>query len=244
MADIQNLAEAWQGHTGSEVEAFIKAQFNGNVGYFRWSSQIDSSNNYHLEGFASAADAALYDSDPETYRSLMLVDAQLPISTVQGDSYGAYLFTSADTTANIVVAERELSIPLRFHAVRNSNGERLNMGAKGTLQIQRSMDNGSTWTTVGTLAGVIDSTDYSNTTTYTNIEIGQFLAEGRQLIRIRASFTYTDDNNQDRIQYSTYVTAASSITYTQLRLECQLDWNNAMQASQIKTVGFPISYQV
>ena len=244
MADIQNLAEAWQGHTGTEIEAFIKAQFNGNVGYFRWSSQIDSSNNYHLEGFASADDAALYDSDPETYGSLMLIDAQLPISTVQGDSYGAYLFTNADTTANIVVAERELSIPLRFHAVRNSNGERLNMGAKGTLQIQRSMDNGSTWTTVGTLAGAIDSTDYSNTTTYTNIEIGQFLAEGRQLIRIRASFTYTDDNNQDRIQYSTYVTAASSITYTQLRLECQLDWNNAMQASQIKTVGFPISYQV
>lgn len=232
------------GMNRGEVERFIKKRFRGAVGYLIWSQSVDQSNFYHLLGFATEADYELWNEDSEVHSDLLLVDIPLQISTVQGDSYGAYLFTSADTTANIVVAERELSIPLRFHAVRNSNGERLNMGAKGTLQIQRSMDNGSTWTTVGTLAGAIDSTDYSNTTTYTNIEIGQFLAEGRQLIRIRASFVYTDDNNQDRIQYSTYVTAASSITYTQLRLECQLDWNNAMQASQIKAVGFPISYQV
>ena len=237
-------AGAEWGMNRGEVERFIKSRFKGSIGFLIWSDEIDASNFYHLLGFATEYDYELWSEDSEEYSDLLLVDIALPISTVQGDSYGAYLFTSADTTANIVVAERELSIPLRFHAVRNSNGERLNMGAKGTLQIQRSMDNGSTWTTVGTLAGAIDSTDYSNTTTYTNIEIGQFLAEGRQLIRIRASFTYTDDNNQDRIQYSTYVTAASSITYTQLRLECQLDWNNAMQASQIKTVGFPISYQV
>ena len=237
-------AGAEWGMNRGEVERFIKERFKGAVGFLTWSDNVDPSNFYHLLGFATEADYELWNEDSELHSDLKLVDIPLQISTVQGDSYGAYLFTSADTTANIVVAERELSIPLRFHAVRNSNGERLNMGAKGTLQIQRSMDNGSTWTTVGTLAGAIDSTDYSNTTTYTNIEIGQFLAEGRQLIRIRASFTYTDDNNQDRIQYSTYVTAASSITYTQLRLECQLDWNNAMQASQIKAVGFPISYQV
>lgn len=244
MAAIGNYQEPWENHTGLEVETFIKGQLSDKIGFFIWSQNIDSSNYYHLWGFASRDDYELYVSNPEEYASLLRLDEPLPISTVQGDSFGAYMFTNADTTANIVVAERELTVPLRFHAVRNSNGERINMGAKGTLQIQRSSDNGSSWSTVGTLPGAIDSTDYSNVTTYTDIEIGQYLAEGRQLIRIRASYTYTDDDNQERIQYSTWVNVASSITYTRLALENQLDWNNALQSTQIKSAGFPISYQV
>lgn len=230
-----------------EVERFLKEQLGkigDKVGCLKWSDDIDASNFYHLWGFATEDDYELYINDPEEYESLLLVDIPLPISTVQGDSFAAYMFTSADQTANLVVAERVLNVPLRFHSVRNSNGERFNMGVKGTLQIQRSMDNGATWSPVGTLAGAIDSTDYSNTTTYTQIDIGQFLTEGRQLIRIRAFYDYTDDNNQNKVQYSTWVNVASSITYTQLRLECQLDWNNALQASQIRSAGFPISYQV
>lgn len=235
------------GMNRGEVERFLKAnliKIGNKVGCLKWSDDIDASNFYHLWGFATEDDYELYINDPEEYESLLLVDIPLPISTVQGDSYGAYLFTNADQTANIVVAEKELTVPLRFHSVRNSNGERLNMGAKGTLQIQRSTDNGSTWNTVGTLAGAIDSTDYSNTTTYTQIDIGNYLTAGRQLVRIRASFDYTDDDNQNKVQYSTWVNVASSITYTQLSLECQLDWNNALQASQIRSVGFPVSYQV
>ncbi|MBR5395719.1 MAG: hypothetical protein IK144_11680, partial [Bacteroidaceae bacterium] len=235
------------GMNRGEVERFIKenlGKIGDKVGCLKWSDDIDASNFYHLWGFATEDDYELYINDPEEYESLLLVDIPLPISTVQGDSFAAYMFTSADQTANIVVAERELNVPLRFHAVRNSNGERFNMGVKGTLQIQRSMDNGATWSPVGTLAGAIDSTDYSNTTTYTQIDIGQFLTEGRQLIRIRAFYDYTDDNNQNKVQYSTWVNVASSITYTQLRLECQLDWNNALQASQIRSAGFPVSYQV
>lgn len=227
-----------------EVERFIKERFKGAVGYLIWSQNVDPNNFYHLLGFATEADYELWNEDSELHSDLLLVDIPLQISTVQGDSYGAYLFSSDDSTANVVVNERSFNVHLRFHAVRNSNGERINMGTKGTLQIQRSTDNGSTWSTVGTLAGAIDSTDYSNTTTYTTIDIGQYLTNGRQLIRIRASFTYTDDSDQNKIQYSTYVSPASSITFTQLALECQLDWNNALQASQIKAVGFPISYQV
>lgn len=235
------------GMNRGEVERFLKAnliKIGNKVGCLKWSDDIDASNFYHLWGFATEDDYELYINDPEEYESLLLVDIPLPISTVQGDSFGAYLFTSDDQTANIVVAEPSHNVSLRFHAVRNTNGERLNMGSKGTLQIQRSTDNGSTWNTVGTLAGAIDSTDYSNTTTYTQIDIGSYLTAGRQLVRIRASFDYTDDDNQNKVQYSTWVNVASSITYTQLSLECQLDWNNALQASQIRSVGFPVSYQV
>lgn len=235
----------WDDHDGFDIELSMKNKLRSQYGYIRTSASIDANNFYHLECFNSEDAADLYDEDPTTNASLLLADVVIPISTAQGDSYGSYLFSTIGQSADIVVREPSLEVQFRFHAVRISSGERLNMGTKGTLTIQRSLDNGSTWNTVGTMEGVINSTDYSNTTTYTTIDLGRFLQKGyKQLIRVRGSFGYTDDNNVDRVGYSTWVQVGSSVTYTELSLECLQGWHTPLFAENIRSVGFPVSYMV
>lgn len=239
------LSEYWDDHDGFDIEKSMKKKLAAAYGYIRTSNTVDQNSFYHIECFNTAADAETYDEDPVANAALRLNDMVIPISTVQGDSYATYLYTNAPQNANIVVAEPSLEVGFRFHAVRISSGERLNMGTKGTLTIQRSLDDGRTWTTVATLEGAINSTDYSNTTAYTTIDLGGYLQKGsRQLIRVRGSFTYTDDSDVERTGYSTWAIVGNSVTYTELSLECLQGWNNALQASVIRPVGFPVSYLV
>ena len=98
------------------------------------------------------------------------------------------------------------------------------MGTSALLIIQRSTDNGSTWSTVGTLAAAVPSTDYSDTTTYTEINVGGCLANGKQKLRILAQFDYTAEDGSTKTITSTYVAVGNSITKTNLSLTCQLNW--------------------
>lgn len=248
---ITNLTQDWGNDTannlpfsGQAVQDFIKKQFGLKAGYVCWSTSVDASNNYHLWGFATKDDATAYMADPDSNANLLLFNEALPISTVQGDSFGAYLFGDVKTTTKYVVSGSSFIVPLRFCAVRTSNGERLNMNAMGTLVIQRSTDGGSTWTTVETRKGVMTSTDYSDTTTFTNVEIGNCLSNGKQKIRIRASFDYEADDGTKKSATSTYVTVGDSITKATLDLECQQNWQTPIVASEYSERGFPISYIV
>lgn len=248
---ITSLAQDWGNDasnnlpfSGQAVQDFIKKQFGSKIGYVCWSTSVDASNNYHLWGFATKDDATAYMADPDSNTKLLLFNEALPISTVQGDSLGAYLFGDVKTTTKYVVSGSSFIVPLRFCAVRTSNGERLNMNAMGTLVIQRSTDGGSTWTTVETRKGIMTSTDYSDTTTFTNVEIGNCLSNGKQKIRIRASFDYEADDGTKKSATSTYVTVGDSITKTTLDLECQQNWQTPIVASEYSERGFPISYIV
>ena len=90
-----------------------------------------ASNFYHIWFFASDDDKTAYLADPEGNASLRLSDEVIPISTVQGDSFGSYLFSDVLSTTNYVVSGGSFKIKLRFSSVRTSNGERLKMGARG-----------------------------------------------------------------------------------------------------------------
>ena len=145
---------------------------------------------------------------------------------------------------DIVVSGDKLTVPLRFHAVRKSAGERLNMGTSALLIIQRSTDNGSTWSTVGTQAAAVPSTDYSDTTTYTEVNVGGSLANGRQKLRIRAQYDYTAEDGSTKTATSPYVSVGNSVTKTNLSLTCQLNWQTPLLASVYASKGYPISYMV
>ena len=227
------------GMNRGEVERFLKEQIGGKVGFFIW-SDVDENNYYHLWGFATEADYNLYITDTELHHDLLLYDRPLFISTVQGDSYSAFLFREGEALGNIVLSQPSLPINLKFCAVKNSEGQRINTYNFGTLYIERSTDNGSTWSRVGTVTG-LNSQDYTSVVYDTSVDVGEYLLEGAQLIRVRASFTYEDEYDQPHIVYSTWINIASRITYTQLRLQCQLDWNNALQASELNGT-FPLRY--
>lgn len=247
---ITSLTQDWGNDTannlpfsGQAVQDFIKKQFGSKVGYPRW---VKDGDYYYLQGFATKEDADLYDKDSEANAALLLCNIQLPISTVQGDSYGAYLFASASASTDYVVSGDSFVIPMRFCAVRNSNGERLNYGEAGTLLIERSTDGGSTWNLVETRTAAIPSTDFT-ATAYTEIDLGSALATGSQKIRIRASYQYTGDDGVRRTATSTYVVIGNTINRTSISIALSTDQQpyTPIWASQLGDKGsrkFPLAY--
>ena len=248
---ITSLAQDWGNdasnnlpYSGQAVQDFIKKQFGSKIGYVCWSTSVDASNNYHLWGFASEDDCTKYKADPEANASLLLVNEALPISTVQGDSYSAYLYCNVSKTADVVVSGSKLTAKVRFCAVKVSNGERLNNGSMGTLIIERSTDDGTTWKVVETRRGALTSTDYADENNYSDVELGGCLINGKQKLRLRAQYTYTADDGSEKTSTSTYVLLGNSITKTTLSLTCQLNWQTPLLASTYQDKGFPISYMV
>ena len=228
--DIPSIETSWANDptnglpfAGQKVQEFIKKQFNSKVGYWCWSPSVDDSNFYHLWGFATEDNKTEYLADPEGNADLLLVNETLPISTLKGDSYNAYLWTNILSTNEFIVNGDALKVKLRFAAVRNSNGERLNLGSAGTLVIQRKTTN-TDWTTVATLENAMASTDYADTENYSEVEIGSYLVSGKQQMRVRASVEYVDDNGETKTATSTYVAIGSSITKTSLDIACQQNW--------------------
>lgn len=236
----------YSGKAVREALQSILKEHDRKIGYYKWSNTIDSSNYYHLWGFRNEADYKTYaagDKEDASIKALLLVDEPLPINTVQGDSYGAYLFSKIGTTNNIVVSKGSLEVELRFHAVRNSNGDRLNVGSKGTLVVQRKTA-ASNWSTVGTIPDALPSTDYSDDKTYTKVDIGAYLQDGTQQVRLQARYSYTDGDGNEQSQASTYVLVGASITKTDVTLSCRQDWHTPILASVQQVNGFPYSYVV
>lgn len=238
-------------YSGQAVQTFIKntltaldSDMKKKVGWWCWSTAIDASNFYHLWGFASEDDCTKYKADPEGNVALLLVNEALPISTVQGDSYTANLFSGTSKTADVVVSGNKLTAKVRFCSVKVSNGERLNNGSMGTLIIERSTDDGTTWKVVETRKGALASTDYADENDYTDVELGGCLINGKQKLRLRAQYTYTADDGSEKTATSTYVLVGGSITRTTLSLTCQLNWQTPLLASTYQDKGFPVSYMV
>ena len=238
MADIQSLTEQWEGHTGLEVETFIKSYLSsheGKYGYLAFSdAPID--NYYHLYAFLNKDDYdswhAAPDKDDPEIAALLLQDETLFISTVTGDSYSARLQTSLNPTDQITLTDKSLDIPLRYTSVKTSDGDRINAGIAGTLYIQRSND-GVSWATVGT--AVIQSRDLDYTG-YDNVPVGQYIQEGTQQIRFFATFNYTDAEGATRTATSPYITF-TNILYSNMRLTFSAQWQCPFSDGRA-TIGF------
>ena len=208
------------------------------------SNNVNASNPYHLLGFATKEDYNKYASDPVANNALLLVDQPLVVSTVQGDSYSAYLYCNVSNTADVVVSGNKLTAKVRFCAVKVSNGERLNNGSMGTLIIEQSTDDGTTWKVVETRKGALISKDYADENNFEEVELGSCLTNGKQKLRLSAQYTYKADDGSEKTATSTYVLVGSSITRTTLSLTCQLNWQTPLLASVYASKGYPISYMV
>jgi len=238
MADIINLQEAWEGHSGSEVETFIKKELKGRAGAVRW---VQNSTYYSIQGFASAADKAAYISDPVGNANLLLFEEELPISTTQSDSYIARLYCDRDTSKSFAVKDGDtFSVGLRFSAIHviAATSEQEKMDGNGTLIIERSTD-GSTWTRVASQA--IASVDIDTEGYPATVEIGRYLLTGRQNhIRLRATFGYTDAGGNDATMASGNIIL--SIASVSLAVTLQTNWAQPVQASQL--TALPLQFMV
>jgi hypothetical protein len=110
-------AGAEWGINRGEIERFLKAQYGTKFGDFR-TTEADSNGFIHLLAFATTADAAIWDADPEAGASLIIKNLTIPISTASTDSYAAQLTTSRSTATQYLVKDgTSFIVPLRFNAL-------------------------------------------------------------------------------------------------------------------------------
>lgn len=248
---IPNLDQPWAGvdsdgkewgYDKARVEEFIKETFRGKYGYIHLRFN-DDEKMYYIECYASEDDYRLYESDPETYKDLRLQNERIPITTVKGDAYAATLATTLNTKASIVVASRNLVVPINYRSIKLSEIEgQVNAGYSGTLIIQRNT--GSGWTEVGRYPTQLVSQDNENE--YEEINIGAYIIDGKQNIRLQAMFEYIE-NGETKSARSTFLNIGESITYTQLRLELNTDYSLPMYAYNEETGAqkpFTVEYRI
>ena len=162
-------------------------------------------------------------------------NVNLSISLQPGTSYTAALDTPLNTSAILSTSNLSLSIPLRFVGKRITvDGRSTNIGANGTLYIERSID-GLSWTQVGTTP--IPSKDENSVET-TDIAIGQYLSEGAQMFRFQVKFQYIDDDGATHTAQSEYVTF-NSVLFIKMSLTFFADWGSAFSGNSV-----PVSFYV
>lgn len=208
---ITSLEQAWSyiqdgklyGYDKARVEAFLKAQFGTKSGAVRW-NKPEGENYYYLLLFDTAEHAVAWDEDPTSVEPIET--QQLPISTIQADSYLATLSTSktGSSISSPFVMKKGLSwvVPLRFNVWRimaAMGGEREAIVGTGTLTVERSA-NGVNWdtTTITKSISAVDVTEGFND----SVNIGSFVDTGQDAqlqVRLRASLTYTDNEGNEGV---------------------------------------------
>ena len=226
--------------SGGRVQAWLKNEINGKFGIIRMSSTINEQNFYSLEMFSTKEDEELYDSDNEKYADLVR-KVTIPISTVQGDSFTAMLSTKLPQN-DIVVTDGKLEVGFNYRSIRYTQGQASNEGALGTLNIQRSTNNGSTWDSVGSIPNVLRSNEPTDTTTMQEVDLGGFLTQGKQLIRVRASYEYEDTaSGEKKTMNSTWVTVGASVTRTELKLVLMSNYEQPIPSKDVNGNVNPFS---
>ena len=206
----------WEQLNGGQIQAWLKNELDSKYAVIRVSTDEE---NAYLQLFSTKEDEQLYDSDPELYKDRVKI-ITLPAmgGGQQGDSFSAMLSTNIPQN-DIVVTKEDLIVGFNFRAIRFIKGVASNEGALGTLIVQKSTNNGSTWDNVGQLNNVLRSSNPEDSTTIQEVNLGQFLTLGKQLIRVRASYQYEDiQTGELKTMNSPWVNIGMSITKTELSL--------------------------
>ena len=230
--------------SGGRVQEWLKTNINGRYGFLNMRFN-ESESMYYIECFTSDDDYKKYEADKEAYGDLLLQSVQIPISTVQGDTFTATLKTSLKNDVNIVVADGNLEVSLNYRSIKISQIGNENANYAGTLLVERSTD-GNTWNLAGTIPNVLISKDLNDTETYQKVNIGQFLGQGRQQIRVRATYNYTNDDGQTKTITSGNVVIGASVTRTTLKLELVTEYHMPMKPTDVNgnVQNFNVSYRV
>ena len=233
---IENINVPWEGHSGKEVEEFIKGEIGQRYGHIEMRFDEQQSM-YYMDCYASKQD---FTDGKEPLESVLI-----PISTVEGDTFTASLKTSLKNDADIVVTDDSFEIPLNYRSIKITQIGNENAGYAGTLIVESSTD-GTTWNRVGTLPNVLVSKDLEDTDTYQNVKIGQFISQGKQQVRVRASYTYTNEEGKEKTVTSSNVMIGQSVTKTSLRLELSTEYHQPMNAKDVNgnVQDFNVTYRV
>lgn len=236
---IENINVPWEGHSGKEVEDFIKGEIGQKYGHIEMRFDEQQSM-YYMDCYASKQD---FTDGKEPLGSVLI-----PISTKQGTSYTAFLTGNIGNTVELVVAEGKLEVLLNYRAIQITEAGNINANAQGTVVVQRQTAT-TDWTTVGVIEDTtLPSSEPTDTTTTTKVDVGGFLTKGKQSIRLQAVYTITDEETgEEKTVRSGYVMVGQSVNYVELRLDTTTPYHVPMNAYNEETGAletFKVDYRV
>lgn len=187
MAEIQNLTEAWEGHSGTEVENFIKRQMSklagSSIGDFEIVADQDGKN--ALAGFGSKEDydewRVLSDDDKwgEAGQQYLLSIVTLP-SAEGSDTFSVGLTIQEVPQQIQPTSDVSISIKGTSVVIYASGGEPEPIQEELIIQIQTRNNTSSSWQTRG------EETVQANSSEWRTISLKQYLYTGMNYVRIRA----------------------------------------------------------
>ena len=242
---INDLSTPWEGYTGQRVEELIKTYLSEHdqkkIGYMILPKAVEADGYYHIKCFASKDTYDLWLEDENLHNDLLLFNLAIPLIENNGTTYAARLLTSLVTSDPIIATEKDYIVPVMFRGTMSSGGVTENTGIRGNITIQRSTDGGSSWETVDTSKS-LPSVD-PNATNYTDINIGQYFSDSNpQQIRLRASYTVTDDEGNIVATAQSAWLTFSNITYTNLGISFAGNFETPINGETV--AGFPIAYNL
>lgn len=223
--------------TGQEIDERLAA-VSEKYGYINVRAD-NSKNVYVFDCYASEQD---YLDGNEPLNSI-----DTPIASTKGTAYTAFLTGSIANTVDLVVAEKKLEVALNYRAVQIVEGLSNNANAVGTVVVQRQTAT-TDWTTVGEIKNILPSSEPTDTTTTTTVDIGEFISKGKQNIRLLATYVITDEETgEQKTIRSGYVMVGQSVNYVELRLETTTSYHVPMNAYNEETGAletFKVDYRV
>ena len=174
MAIIENLNTPWNGHTGLEVEAFIKSyleQLSSKIGY----TYVEETNeDNYLCCFADEASFKLWASDPDANANLLIGGKQkLPSGGGASSAYSAKLEMIEPSNYQVATNTGKVKVKVKYYIDDDSIQE-----AGALISILKSTDNGITFTTVGNASIGYNTEEF--------IDISSYLDRGTTYIKLNA----------------------------------------------------------
>jgi len=201
-------------YSGESVQAFIKKAINSKIGYRKTSEKREPDGYFHTRSFADEENYRLWESDPSSHHSLLLLDEILPDTHEQGASYVLNLETKSNQNL-IVATDDTVRLRLKFTSqIYNPITKTTeDTGESGVLTIERKTKGSNTWNRVASQPIMSVSKD---STEYQDIDISNYLELGDQQIRV----VVRGDSSNESSRYISFF----SVIKTSLSLKFANQW--------------------
>ena len=162
---------------------------------------------------------------------------------VDSDSYAIRLASDLKGDRNIKVGD-SLTANVRYMALKITQlGDRINYrDVPGTLRVDIKTDGSDTWQNRYIQTNIVsqdENYDAESSDSYpVSVDIGKYLTEGRQDVRIRVTSSYEDENGVKREFFGDLIYSINAVNLTVKNL---VDWSKRVLASD---GGFPFSFSV
>ena len=162
---------------------------------------------------------------------------------VESDSYAIRLASDLKGDRNVKVGDA-LTVNVRYMALKITQlGDRVNYrDVPGTLRVDIKKEGVDTWQNHYVQTNIVsqeENYDAESAASYpVSVDVGKYLTEGRQNVRIRVTSYYEDENGVQREFFGDLIYSINAVKLTVKNLT---DWSKRILASD---GGFPFSFSV